>query len=232
MMSVADERLLGIGVDGAPRGWVAVGCFGPGLDAGAEQRRSEPRFFATIEELAAWRASQPGAEKLAGRRGHPHRPARDRLLPAMRPRGPRPSRRATRLRLSTARALPAVRSRAHRRQGAEARTRLRARAGTRRRTQGRRGRRGEDRRRRGRQGPRAEPAGRRHLAEGRRGRRTASCAASTSCTTSSAMPSSASARGRTESATAWSTCATPTPPAGRRCALHRPAAERSASAAM
>lgn len=62
MMSVADERLLGIGVDGAPRRWVAVGCFGPGLDASAEQRRSEPHFFVTIEELAAWRASQPGAE--------------------------------------------------------------------------------------------------------------------------------------------------------------------------
>ena len=59
-MTVADERLLGIGVDGAPRGWVAACCFAPDLDVAVEQRRSEPRFFTTIDAVAEWRANQPG----------------------------------------------------------------------------------------------------------------------------------------------------------------------------
>lgn len=57
---MSGERLLGIGVDGAPGGWLAAGCFGDGLDDPSESRRSEPRFFGSIAELADWRADQPG----------------------------------------------------------------------------------------------------------------------------------------------------------------------------
>jgi hypothetical protein len=42
------HHLLGIGVDGAPRGWVAACCFGAAADAPPTERRSEPRFFASI----------------------------------------------------------------------------------------------------------------------------------------------------------------------------------------
>jgi predicted RNase H-like nuclease len=57
--ALSDERLLGVGVDGAPGGWLAACCFG-GCDASPEGRRSEPRFFGSIAELADWRAGQPG----------------------------------------------------------------------------------------------------------------------------------------------------------------------------
>jgi predicted RNase H-like nuclease len=59
-MTVADECLLGIGVDGAPGGWVAACCFAPDPDVAVEQRRSEPRFFTTIAAVVEWRANQPG----------------------------------------------------------------------------------------------------------------------------------------------------------------------------
>jgi predicted RNase H-like nuclease len=57
--AVAHE-LLGIGVDGAPGGWVAACCFGTDADAAPATLRSEPRFFASIQQLADWRSTQPG----------------------------------------------------------------------------------------------------------------------------------------------------------------------------
>jgi predicted RNase H-like nuclease len=57
------SRLLGIGVDGAPRGWVAACCFGVAADVPPAERRSEPRFFTSIAELAAWRSAQPGGDE-------------------------------------------------------------------------------------------------------------------------------------------------------------------------
>jgi predicted RNase H-like nuclease len=60
MISTVGERLLGVGVDGAPGGWVAACCFGESADAGPTDRRSEPRFFPSIAALAGWRAEQPG----------------------------------------------------------------------------------------------------------------------------------------------------------------------------
>src|SRR4051794_35941283 len=57
---VTAERLLGIGVDGAPGGWLAACCFGDELDGLPEGRRSEPLFFRSVLDLAAWRAKQPG----------------------------------------------------------------------------------------------------------------------------------------------------------------------------
>jgi predicted RNase H-like nuclease len=57
------SRLLGIGVDGAPGGWVAACCFGAAADAPPAERRSEPRFFTAVAELAAWRSVQPGGDE-------------------------------------------------------------------------------------------------------------------------------------------------------------------------
>lgn len=59
-VSGGGERLLGVGVDGAPGGWVAACCFGESADAGPAERRSEPRFFPSIAALAGWRAEQAG----------------------------------------------------------------------------------------------------------------------------------------------------------------------------
>jgi len=59
-MTKAEQRLLGIGIDGAPGGWVAVGCFGSGSDVVPENRRSDPRFFPSIAALYDWRDDQPG----------------------------------------------------------------------------------------------------------------------------------------------------------------------------
>jgi predicted RNase H-like nuclease len=56
------DRLLGIGVDGAPGGWVAACAFGAAAGGSPTARRSEPRFFASIDELAAWRSAQLGGE--------------------------------------------------------------------------------------------------------------------------------------------------------------------------
>jgi predicted RNase H-like nuclease len=56
------ERLLAVGVDGAPRGWVAACCFGENADVSAISRRTEPRFFSSIEALADWRDKQPGGQ--------------------------------------------------------------------------------------------------------------------------------------------------------------------------
>lgn len=56
-------RLLGIGVDGAPGGWVAACAFGAAAGDAATARRSEPRFFASIDELATWRSAQPRGEE-------------------------------------------------------------------------------------------------------------------------------------------------------------------------
>jgi predicted RNase H-like nuclease len=53
--------LLAIGADGARGGWLAVACQAPSLDAPPTQRRTEIRLLATIDELAAWRATAPAA---------------------------------------------------------------------------------------------------------------------------------------------------------------------------
>lgn len=47
------ERLLGVGVDGAPGGWIAAACFGA-----SGQRWSHLAFFGDVHELAGWRAQQ------------------------------------------------------------------------------------------------------------------------------------------------------------------------------
>jgi predicted RNase H-like nuclease len=52
------RRLLGIGVDGAPGGWVAVACWGTALDDAS----SELHFFPDIDALASWRAGAAGAD--------------------------------------------------------------------------------------------------------------------------------------------------------------------------
>lgn len=57
------DRLLAIGVDGAPRGWVAACCFGSAPEVPPAERCSEPRFFASIEELAVWRSAQDGGDE-------------------------------------------------------------------------------------------------------------------------------------------------------------------------
>lgn len=59
-MSVPEQRLLGIGIDGAPGGWL-VCCFGSDADVRPEHRRSEPQFFPSIAALHDWRDNQPGS---------------------------------------------------------------------------------------------------------------------------------------------------------------------------
>lgn len=59
-VSGADERLLAMGVDGAPGGWVAVACWGGAIDVAPAGRRTELQFFRDIRVLARWRAGQGG----------------------------------------------------------------------------------------------------------------------------------------------------------------------------
>lgn len=54
------ERLLAVGVDGAPGGWVAAACWGASVDAPPAHRRGEPRFFPSIRALENWRADESG----------------------------------------------------------------------------------------------------------------------------------------------------------------------------
>ncbi len=53
-------QLLGVGVDGAPGGWVVACCFGASAEVSSAGRRSEPRFFSSIAAFEDWRSSQPG----------------------------------------------------------------------------------------------------------------------------------------------------------------------------
>jgi predicted RNase H-like nuclease len=53
------ERLVAVGVDGAPRGWLAAACFGAAPD---ERSRTELVFRTTIREIDDWRSErEPGA---------------------------------------------------------------------------------------------------------------------------------------------------------------------------
>jgi predicted RNase H-like nuclease len=58
----AGRRLVGVGVDGAPGGWVAAACWAPALDAQPDDRRTELHFFPNLRTLVRWRADQSGGE--------------------------------------------------------------------------------------------------------------------------------------------------------------------------
>ena len=58
----AGQRLLAMGVDGAPGDWVAATCWGEQLSADPPARRTELHFFEDIRALAHWRAGKPGAQ--------------------------------------------------------------------------------------------------------------------------------------------------------------------------
>src|SRR4051794_17798978 len=54
------DRLLALGMDGAPGGWVAAASWGSAVDAPPAALRTELMFFATVREMADWRARRPG----------------------------------------------------------------------------------------------------------------------------------------------------------------------------
>src|SRR3954470_13639517 len=54
------RHLLGLGVDGAPGGWVAAASWGTAAGNHPSARLSELRFFADIRALVTWRAGVPG----------------------------------------------------------------------------------------------------------------------------------------------------------------------------
>jgi len=58
----ADERLLAVGVDGAPGGWIAAAMWGAATDAAPTKRRTELHYFKHIRALARWRDAQGGGE--------------------------------------------------------------------------------------------------------------------------------------------------------------------------
>jgi predicted RNase H-like nuclease len=58
-----NQRLLAVGVDGAPGGWVAAACWGEHLSLDPTTRQTRLQFFTDIRALAHWRASKPGGDE-------------------------------------------------------------------------------------------------------------------------------------------------------------------------
>ena len=76
------DGLLALGVDGAPRGWLAAACYASSLDAKPVDRRTALLFRPRLAELAEWAAGERG--------GDPPPTAVDVPLGVMELGGPRP----------------------------------------------------------------------------------------------------------------------------------------------